>query len=191
MSSYTAAQRLARAYAFEREIGLAPVYVDAAVSNPSASLAGHGAQHLLATGLRAADGGEHYGLGSAGVRALFIAGLFHDADYTVGAPEDVNIPAAEAYARQQMQGTSEEFLTHLVVSFIRATRYPHYTGLRLPEEIIGDADLLCNIEPDAATFHAGLASEGIAVKSDFPSYSDVRTGWARGLLAEHRTAAAA
>lgn len=191
MSSPTtpAAVEVAREYTareFEKALRLTPVFVDAALSTSSATLPYHGSQHLLATAIRAAEGGAVAERPFDVVAALFLAGLFHDAEYTSGAPESTNIFNAASYAITTLAGTAEQHLTPVVVELIEATAFPHTSSVSADGAIIRDADLLTSIEPDAAKFRDGLVAEQGFVDALFPPATLMSTDWGRELLASAR-----
>lgn len=145
--------------------------------NPSAALPYHGAAHCVTVALRAAQAQKDAKGDEASQRSVILAGLFHDADYVMGASESENIPRAVAFSRS-MIGENEE-----VESLIRATTFPHTKAESDVAALIQDADLLQAIEPDGARFFRALEEEGDTPDPDFPRPENLNTEWARERLA--------
>jgi len=157
-----------------------------ALTSPSATLGYHGADHCAAVALRAVDGARALGLDG---RALFLAGLFHDADYRLAADERSNIEAAVAHfhACPDLR-VSDGPDADAIIALIRATAYPHATTDVTTQAVLQDADLLMCLEPDFdVTFLPGLTAEGAAADPNFPRPEMLHTDWAGELLAAHRS----
>lgn len=143
----------------------------------------HNFQHLLTVALRSIEGAKYYNLSQFEQQALFIAGLSHDAMYSVGKSEFINISKAQEFSEMicRKNNFDNEFTQHVKV-LIKATEFPHNKAMSIHEEIIQDADLMQALEDDCEIFLQGLCSE----KDDpniadprFPGIEGFNTQWAK------------
>lgn len=164
-----------------RKIDLTETYMLALEGNPSKDLPYHGNQHLMAVANLCVPGAIIHGGKLEDIQALFLAGLFHDCDYTVGATETENIANAVSFARRTVDRLNPK-LTDNVINFIRATEFPHHSPASKMEEVIQDADLLMISQPDAEQFLIGLSLEtGDSLTRDFPGRKVLHTDWAKNI----------
>lgn len=134
--------------------------------NPAAHLQYHGAAHNISVALRAYDLGVAEGFRDEGLQPLLIAGLFHDADYVPGDPEDDNIARAVSFARREVPGP----LGEAAAALISETWFPHREPRTALGAVLQDADLLQGHERDGKRWLAGLEAEsGRPADEGFPT----------------------
>lgn len=149
----------------------------------------HNIQHLLTVAIRSYEGAQYYDLDSNMKKSIVLAALAHDADYTIGACESVNLSAAKTVLQQLC---SEELYTQSA-RYIDATEFPHSEAICLASAIIQDADLMQAFEEDAEKFFDGLCVEmndPNAADPTFPGVNGFNTEWAKEKYLLHHSAAA-
>lgn len=149
----------------------------------------HNLQHLLTVAIRSYEGAQYYNLDSNMKKSIVLAALAHDADYTIGACESVNLSAAKTVLQQLC---SEELYIQSA-RYIDATEFPHNEATCLASAIIQDADLMQAFEEDAERFFDGLCVEKNdpnAADPTFPGVNGFNTEWAKEKYLLHHSAAA-
>lgn len=138
----------------------------------------HNFQHLLTVTIRAFEGGKAHSFDKELLQNIVLASLSHDADYTVGASETVNISAAKKILYQ----ISPAHLFDKSAHYIDATEFPHNEADCIASSVIQDADLMQGFEKDASKFLNGLCIE----KNDpnvadpaFPGVQGFNTEWGK------------
>lgn len=166
------------------DLGLSQTYLTLIdQENPSGNLPYHGNQHLYAVANLCYAGAIMHQDSGAYLRECFLAGLFHDYDYTVGQSEDENISRAVLKA-EKIVGALDNHLTAKVIELIQASRFPHNEPKDTAEKVIQDSDLLMISQPDSNRFLTGLAQEtGSSLRQDFPGSQSLHTEWARNIYA--------
>jgi hypothetical protein len=117
----------------QADLGLTTDYVGVALGNPTAMLPRQGAQRLLTVAVRCADGARFYGLDGITRKALFLAGLFHAANYVPGRHQAAKADAAAQYAAGALRGRDEAYLAELVTSLIRGDHADSLAALVLAD----------------------------------------------------------
>lgn len=189
-------RRESAVHALVAELGVDPGALHAAtLTNTSAHAPYHGAQHLFTVAINADAGAKAYGLGREDRAALLIAALFHDVDHLMGhaVSDRQNIDRAVAaftvYARSSNAGLSSA--AELIIrDLVRATEFPHAHPPTIAGQILQDADMMQELEPDGPRFLAGLSIEAGHLIDDaysrrFLESLTLNTEWARGRLAAH------
>jgi len=171
-------------------LGLLPHFNYFKLNNPSAGLPYHNNQHAYSVALLSYQGGVENGLELDELKLLFIASLFHDWNHTGGrSSEQVNLAnAVEGALRlMRLQKHPEKdlwtvmFLIYATDNRFDRTGSPSYP---LMKQIIADADILQNVEPDYGWFISGLSVElnaPITLESTrkFMAEHNFHTNWAR------------
>lgn len=162
-----------------------PGHLAALELNPSRNLPYHGNQHLLTVAILAVRGALANQLEEEEIRAVLIAGLYHDYGYSPELTEPENIAAAVAYAADQLEQLGDRVLIGRVSELIRETAMPHSTPSSLAAAVLQDADLLMVTQPDFEQFLRGLIEEHPELIPDpsFPGESALSTAWAKRVYA--------
>lgn len=150
--------------------------------NPSRDLPYHGNEHLLTVACYAHLGAQHYGFETQDTLEMVVAALWHDYDYVLDEDSDhVNIDRAIAHARSSAASFNfDENATERIVSLIKATKFPHSAVDFLQGQILQDADMMQQLEPDAKYFIDGLSWERPRNPPSsvfFPGEEGFKTSW--------------
>lgn len=156
-------------------------YLTAFLENPSKDLPYHGNQHQIVVASLAYRGANIHLLDKLSRKAVFLAGLFHDYDYSLEKTEDENIETAARFALTLLN--AEGRLSLMVASIIRESRFPHSAPTSLISALVQDADSLMITQPDFSEFIKGLELENPARVIDpfFPGQDSLNTTWAKQL----------
>ena len=125
----------------------------------------HNAGHCLRTAARAVKYGLDDNMDTDALTRVWLAGLWHDAGYSLSVGEDDNIETAVLHWQRYAQGSGVRAgLMASVSTLIRTTAYPYNTNrvfdAHNPEHVVlRDADLGEITEPIYAEVMRGLALE--------------------------------
>lgn len=152
--------------------------------------------HCLSVALRAVEISDTYD--PYELKALLLAGLWHDAGYVPGLADWENVTLARHLWSEHARnlGYTGETI-ELVSALIGATQFPHnrdypFTNAALNHRehlafTLMDADLLQTTEPDRDAYLIGLATEGhITPTYDFPQADMLSTEEGRALLEDYQ-----
>lgn len=180
MANYDAARMAHILSVFER-LDLPKAYLTSFLDNPSKDLPYHGNQHQIVVASLAYRGANIHLLDKFSRKAVFLAGLFHDYDYSLEKTEDANIDRAARFALTLLN--AEGRLAIKVAEIIRETRFPHNEPTSLVSALVQDADSLMVTQPDFSRFTKGLELENPSRVIDpfFPGQDSLNTKWAKQL----------
>lgn len=178
--NYNAA-RMSHILRIFKSLDLPEKYLTAFLDNPSKDLPYHGNQHQIVVASLAYRGANIHLLDKFSRKAVFLAGLFHDYEYSLEKTEDANIERAARFALTLLN--AEGRLAIAVADIIRETRFPHSNPTSLISALVQDADSLMITQPDFSDFIKGLELENPARAIDpfFPGQDSLNTTWAKQL----------
>lgn len=180
VANYNAA-RMDHILSIFKRLDLPEKYLTAFLDNPSKDLPYHGNQHQIVVASLAYRGANIHLLDKFSRKAVFLAGLFHDYDYSLEKTEDANIDRATRFALTLLN--AEGRLAIKVAEIIRETRFPHSEPTSLVSALVQDADSLMITQPDFSEFTRGLELENPSRVIDpfFPGQDSLNTKWAKQL----------